>query len=255
MGKQNQDRIQLVISHLEGCSGNFLGRLFADDFEKDQTLFRVDTNLHSGVAAIDGFHNWQDSIKKLEDHHVVVTHNFDLKTIKSTFPNAKIIQIYPYTHVGNVLYNVCFKKLNVKIPNVIDNHLLHIREWYKHIQARYPKTSCTNFWDLTDQSKVEQLLDIKFTNSQINFFDQYWQQQLMYPLTIPNQPRTIEQLITEFNITDHFDKWLGAWTIFVYELINSLREEDRAWSIDACPFDSWSDVEQIQDKYLTLTTK
>ena len=83
MGKQNQDRVQLVISHLEGCSGNFLGRLFANDFTNDQTLFRVDTNLHAGVLAIDGSSNWQDDIDRLEGHQVVVTHNFDLETIEN----------------------------------------------------------------------------------------------------------------------------------------------------------------------------
>ena len=145
--------------------------------------------------------------------------------------------------------------MNIKIPNIIDNHLLHIHEWYEHIQHRYPTTTCTDFWDLADPSKVEQLLDIKLNKSQRNFFNKYWQQQLMYHLNIPTMPRTIKQLVTEWAVVDHFDKWLVAWTIFVYELVNSLREQDRLWSIDTHPFNTWQDVEQIQDKYLTLATK
>lgn len=255
MGTRNQNQVQLVISHLEGCSGNFLGRLFADNHKSDQTLFRVDTNLHPEVLAIDGYSNWAEEVSKLEEHRVVVTHNFDIETIRSTFPQARIIQIYPYTHVGNVLYNVCFKKLNTKIPNIIDNHLIHLQEWYQHIQQRRPATECTDFWTLTDQRSVEQLLDIKFSPTQAEFFEQYWQQQLQYPLSIPTEPQSIAQLIDQWQIGDQFTDWLVAWTIFVYELINHRPESTRLWSIDTERFNSWADVEQIQDRYLTTPTQ
>lgn len=255
MGTTNKEKVQLVISHLEGCSGNFLGRLFADNHMPDQTLFRVDTNHHTDVLAINGYKNWADEITRLDRHRVVVTHNFNLQEIQTTFPQARIVQIYPYTHVGNVLYNVCFKKLNIKIPNIIDNHLLHIQEWYWHIQQRYPAVKCTDFWTLTDASQVEQLLSIKFTDSQQTFFKQYWQQQLMYPLNIPSEPKTVEQLITDWTIADVFDDWLVAWTIFVYELINNKQESNRLWSIDTEKFNTWTDVERIQDRYLTTPTQ
>ena len=134
MGNANKEKVQLVISHLEGCSGNFLGRLFADDNDKNQSCFRVDTNKHPQVLSIDGVDNWDQELERFDGHRVVVTHNFDQQQICNSFPNARIIQVYPYTHIGNVLYNICFKKLNNTLGNQIDNYLIHIVEWYQHIQ-------------------------------------------------------------------------------------------------------------------------
>ena len=95
MGNKNQNQVQLVISHLEGCSGNFLGRLFADNFDKTQSFFRTDSDLHPDILAIDGVTTWEKELGRLENHQVVVTHNFDQAQIASTFPKAKLIQIYP----------------------------------------------------------------------------------------------------------------------------------------------------------------
>ena len=47
MGNKNKEEVRLVISHLEGCSGNFLGRLFVNSYSKSQSFFRVDTDLKS----------------------------------------------------------------------------------------------------------------------------------------------------------------------------------------------------------------
>jgi len=249
MGNTNKEKIQLVISHLEGCSGNFLGRLFVDCFDKNQSLFRTDTNLHPQVLAVNGVDTWDQELTQLTDHRVVVTHNFDQQQILKSFPNAKIIQIYPYTHIGNVLYNICFKKLDNKLSNLLDNYLLHIIEWYQHIQQRRPVQVCTDFWQLSDRWSVEQLLEIKFTKSQEDFFTQYWKQQLTYPLNIPKYPVSIEQLVSICGITDYFNDWSVAWTIFVYELINHRSEQQRLWSVDIDKFDSWNDLAKIQTRY------
>jgi len=250
MGKTNKEKVRLVISHLEGCSGNFLGKLFTDSFDNDQSFFRIDRgDSDPQVLPIDGVRNWDQELTRLKDHHVVVTHNFDQAHISKHFPNAKIIQIYPYTHVGNVLYNICFKKLNHKLPNLLDNYLLHIVEWYHHIQKKRPTQPCTNFWQLSDQQAIESLLEIKFTKTQEDFFNQYWNKQLAYELTIPDGPRSIEELVSFWKVEDCFDKWLAAWTIFVYELINQRLEQNRSWSIDADSFDSWRDLAKIQTRY------
>lgn len=253
MGKRNQDSVQLVISHLEGCSGNFLGRLFADNFNETQKFFRTDADLHPNVLSINGVNTWEKELERLENHCVVVTHNFDRKQIADTFPNAKLIQIYPYTHIGNVLYNICFKKLDNKISNLIDSYLLHIVEWYQHIQERYPIEPCINFWQLTNQQEIENLLGITFTNSQKQFFDRYWKEQLLYQLSIPHEAMSIEQLISFWKIDNYFTDWSVAWTIFVYELINQKNENQRLWSIDVDRFDSWNDLIKIQTRYNNLT--
>lgn len=253
MGNKNQNQVQLVISHLEGCSGNFLGRLFADNIDKTQSYFRTDADLHNDVLAIDGVTTWEKELERLENHQVVVTHNFDQTQISSTFPKAKLIQIYPYTHIGNVLYNICFKKLDNKIPNLIDNYLLHIREWYQHIQSRKPTQVCTDFWKLNSQQDIEELLGITFTQSQKEFFDRYWKEQLLYTLNMPPHAMTIDQLVSFWKIDNYFTDWSVAWTIFVYELTNQLTEEQRNWSIDVDRFNSWNDLVKIQTRYNNLT--
>lgn len=257
MGNKNKKSVQIIISHIEGCSGNFLGRLSVDSYSKSQSLFRVDTDYNNQILSINGIDNWTQELSHLENHQVVVTHNFDLQKISESFPNAKIIQIYPYTHVGNVLYNICFKKLNIKLNNLVDNHFLHIVEWYNHIMKRRPIQNCINFWQLTDRQFVENLLEIKFTESQEKFFYQYWEQQLPYSLDIPDSPLTIKELVSNWRIEDYFNDWSVAWTIFVYELINNRSEYQRLWSIDVDKFESWHDLEKIQFRYdnnLTLPT-
>ena len=250
MGKTNKENVQLVISHLEGCSGNFLGNLFSNNFDKNQSFFRIDEgDPHPQVLSIDGVDNWDQELDRLKDHHVVVTHNFDQAHISRHFPAAKIIQIYPYTHIGNVLYNICFKKLNHTLPNLLDNYLLHITEWYYHIQKTRPGQICTNFWQLSSQQEIESLLEIKFTNMQEDFFNRYWKKQLDCELTIPDSPMSIEELVSVWKIDDCFDQWLAAWTIFVYELTNRRLEQNRSWSIDADKFESWKDLVKIQTRY------
>lgn len=250
MGKTNKENVQLVISHLEGCSGNFLGKLFSDNFDKTQSFFRIDEgDPHPQVLSIDGVGNWDQELDRLKDHHVVVTHNFDRTHISKHFPAAKIIQIYPYTHIGNVLYNICFKKLNHTLPNLLDNYLLHITEWYRRIQKKRPGQICTNFWQLSRQQEIESLLEIKFTKTQEDFFNQYWKKQLVCELTIPDSSMSIEELVSVWKINACFDQWFAAWTIFVYELTNRRSEQNRSWSIDADKFESWKDLAKIQTRY------
>lgn len=247
MGKSNQENVRLVISHIEGCAGNFLARLYADHQLDNQVLFKTDlNNLHPKVLATD---KQLSHIHKLDQHTVVVTHNFDVEFLSTIFPAAKFIQIYPYTHIGNVLYNICFKKLSVKMDNVVDNHLLHIQEWFNRIQSSQPTTPVTDYWQLTDQYCVEELLGIKFNSGQQKFFDDYWQKQLKFELIWPNNPVAVDQLITDYEIDNYFSPWFVAWIIFVYEKSNKLEEYQRTWSIDAVEFESWDDVRKIQYQY------
>ena len=130
MGATFKKNIQLVISHIEGSSGNFLARLYTGNDLKNQPTVRVDINLDPFVLAINGRNTWDKELNSgLKDHNVVVTHNFDLGQIIKTFPTTQIIQIYPYTKIGNVLYNISHKKLKLTLNNHIDNNLIQIKEW------------------------------------------------------------------------------------------------------------------------------
>jgi hypothetical protein len=116
-----------------------------------------------------------------------------------------------------------------------------------------PQYQCTDFWDLSNLQSVEELLDIRLHNPQIDFFKNYWKQQLSYDLNIPDTPHSIDQLVDTWKIYNYFNDWSVAWTIFVYELINHKSEQQRLWSIDVEVFESWHDVERIQTRYNNLT--
>jgi hypothetical protein len=170
MGKNNKENIQFVISHLEGCSGNFLGYLAASE-KLYESYFRVDNNPSDLVLSINGRTTWHEEIdSRLRNHKIVVGHNYDIELIKNTFPKASIIQIYPYTHIGNVLYNVSHKKLNIKLTNQVDNHFIDLNIWYHRIQEQKPLQMCVDFWDLTDKNKIEKLLGTQLTPEQNSFF-------------------------------------------------------------------------------------
>jgi hypothetical protein len=249
MGKSIEDTVQLVISHVEGSSGNFLARLYANRDLADQTTFRVDHDTHTDVLST----GYEDNLRhklttQWNNHCVVVTHCDDFDLLKQFFPRANIIQIYPYTHIGNVLYNISMKKLTVTLDNEVDNHFLHIREWFNNIQARQPSRPCVDFWQLTDRVQVETLLGIELDQTQLNFFHRYWNSQLQYELSWPTAPMSIGQLIKLWGIDDFFCTWSVAWTIFVFEQINQLQEQCRTWTIDR-PFCNWKDVESIESEY------
>lgn len=250
MGKDYKKNVKLVISHVEGSSGNFLARLYANVDLEAQSILRTDTTMHPVVLATG---DMQDLCRSLSvdyvDHRVVVTHVQDSKLLSELFPVAKLIHIYPYTHIGNVLYNISVKKLKATLPNLVDNHFLHIQEWFASIEARKPSAPVVDFWDLTDQHKVETMLGIKFDNSQQTFFNRYWESQLGYEFDLPTKPMSISQLIHYWKIENFFCDWAVAWTIFVYEKIHNLREETRTWTIGQT-FKNWQDVESIESRYI-----
>lgn len=240
-----------MISHFEGCSGNFLAYLAADQTCTERDLFRIDVAPNARVLSINGRHTWHQEIAdKLNQHTVVVTHNFDKALIQRTFPNAKILQIYPYTLIGNVLYNICAKKLDIKIANKVDNHLINLREWYQKLQQARPLHVCHDFSLLQDFREVERMLATELTASQIDFFEQYWQLQLGHCLDLPDHAMTVSQLIQFWRIEDFCNDWSMAWVIFVFELCNHLNETDRLWSIDDQHLlQDWKNLCQIENRY------
>jgi len=242
-----------VISHLEGCSGNFLGRLMADLPYNEQSFFRVDLNQDSHVLAINGRDGtWDQEIdSQLKEHTVVVTHNYDRLLIQSTFPYARWVSIYPYTHIGNVLYNICHKKLNVKLENTIDNHFLHLKIWFDKITKNVPSIDAMDYWRLRDKTSIEALLGKPLSDNQTIFFHKYWDKQLKYELDIPMMPMGILELVDFWKIQNDFTPWMIAWVVFVYEYINKLAEHHRLWSInDVDKFKSWTELKKlIEQRY------
>jgi hypothetical protein len=254
MGTENKKNVQFVISHLEGCSGNFLGYLAVSAKpQNSHRVFRVDTNFNEQVLSLNGRTTWNTEVdQQLKSHSVIVTHNYDRLQIQETFPSARLIQLYPYTHIGNVLYNICFKKLNLKLTNVIDNHFLDISIWFNRLNQEKPNYLCTNVWALRSIEEIENLLGSVLSSGQIEFFNQYWEEQLQYELTLPLEPMSIASLIELWKIKNDFSPWLIAWTIFVYEHINGLQESDRHWSInDSSNFESWTSLQRIESNYRT----
>jgi len=251
MGQMDNTTVQLVISHVEGSSGNFLGRLYVDATPNNTSMFRVDTDYHNDVLSINGKANLEQELKRLTTHRVVVTHNSNLELLANYFPHAQIIQIYPYTRLGNVVYNISYKKLKTTMSNLVDNHYIHITEWVDQIKSNRPKNICADFGLLHDQSQCEKLLQIKLTKSQQTFFQKYWEQQLAYDLSWPTGPESIQQLITRWKITEWCSPWSIAWTIFVFERTHGLTENQRQWSIAVENFTSWQDLINIQYRYAT----
>jgi len=252
MGTDNKEKVQFVISHLEGCSGNFLGYLIADTGHTVENVFRVDSRLNDRVLSINGRGITLEAEinQRLISHDIVVTHNYDRDQLQNIFPNAQLIQIYPYTHIGNVLYNVCYKKLSIKLDNPIDNYFIDIGIWINRITAENPGYLCNNYWDLKDKLKIQQLLGHELTTTQHRFFDQYWAVQLPFELNMPDRPMNILELVDYWQIQNNFTPWMFAWVVFVYEYTNSLAEKNRQWSIDDVDrFDSWSALAQIESQY------
>lgn len=250
MGKNFKESVQTVVSHLEGTAGNFLARLYADYNLDQQEAFKTDCDdRHPRVLSTGPI---DSLIKRLDriynNHDILVTHCQDLELLKNLFPNARIIQIYPYTNIGNVLYNICIKKLTVTTDNPLDSYFIQISDWYTILTQQKPNYSCVDYSSLRNSEFVQKLLGINFSITQQNFFSRYWQQQLPYDLDIPMQPTALEELITIWNIDNFFNDWAAAWAIFVYEKINGLSETQRLWSIDQ-NFNCWQDVYSIQQSY------
>lgn len=251
MGKNNKERVQFVISHFEGSSGNFLGYLVADQMPAGQDFFRIDVKLNSTVLSINGRNTWHQEIEQhLDKHSVVVTHNYEKDLIACTFPNAKIVQIYPYTNVGNVLYNICSKKLDLKIPNQVDNHLINLREWHSRLTESRPLHDCHDFASLRQRHEVEKMLGIRLNTRQDEFFNQYWQRQICYRLDLPKKAMSIRELVDFWQIQDFFNSWSVAWTIFAFERCHCFAEADRLWSIDDTTItQNWKNLSMIENLY------
>jgi hypothetical protein len=117
------------------------------------------------------------------------------------------------------------------------------------------QNACVDYADLQCMAKTQDLLDIKFNQAQKNFFNSYWSQQLPLKLNIPSEPMSLANLVDHWNCWNYFDQWFAAFSVVTYELINSLHEAQRCWSIDTVSWSGWQDVIACIDtpgKYLNV---
>lgn len=254
MGTHAKRQVRLVISHLEGSSGNFLARLLSGRDLQDQTLWRVDTQRHPDVLSTNGRNDFEIQIAHLDQHCIVVTHQFDINIIAQHFPQARVIQIWPDQLWGNVLYNACMKKSRVIMANEIDQHVINLDYWWQLWHQQSAPDSYLAYQQLRDRAVIESLLGGAMTDSQLEFFTAYWQRQLQYDLAWPQSPTGMEHLVNSWQIQKWFTPWSAAWAIFVHERTHQLQEHHRLWSIDHVELRSWSDVFDLENRYQTRPT-
>jgi len=248
-----KEKVELVICHTEGCGGNFLACLYCSHDLSNIQTFRTDTwSDHPKILSTDSTTDWENNMDRWKGQTIVVTHQFDRQKIYSFFPNARVIQIFPKSCLGNVLWNISHKKLKHSIDNILDSHCIQIKEWWQRI-LEYRKTIdlalCFDYGDLNNKELVQGLLGINFNQSQQDFWDRYWQCQLGPRINVPDQACGMKDLIAQSGIHDRFDHWSIAFAIVVFEHINQLDESQRLWSIDDFSPTSWDDVVALEYCY------
>lgn len=243
MGRNTKESVEFVISHLPGCSGNFLARLISDvDVSEQKSFYRIDIDRNSDVAALDFL-----DFSKINQHRVVVLHDFDRKNLRY-FPNAKHIAIYPYTNVGNIIYNITTKKVTPNIKNIKDQYYLWLQDWHKHIINKKPNYKCWNYNSLKDIDFLQKEI-FKFNQNQIEFFYTYWKNQNQYNLNIPEKKSSMEDIICQNKIKNWFNDWSAIYAIYCYEYCNNICETQRQWSIDNLELTNWENLCSIQEQY------
>ena len=243
MGYDIKESVETVISHVPGSSGNFLGRLIAGiDPKQQKSFYRIDTDQIPEVVAL----NYLD-LDKIHQHRIVVLHDFDKKILKH-FPYANHIAIYPYSNIGNVLYNISTKKLTPTMENIKDQYYLQIKEWHNIILNRKPDYLCWDFKNLKDINFLKEKLT-SLSENQINFFNNYWENQINYDLDILNKKQSMNDIVLQNNITKWFNDWSAIYVIYCYEFCNGIPESARRWSIDNLSLTNWKDLYNIEGQY------
>ena len=243
MGKNLKENMEFVISHLPGCSGNFLARLIANKNVKTQNSFyRIDIDTDPDVLAQEYL-----DLALVKNHRVLALHDFD-KQILNHFPNARHIAIYPYSNIGNVIYNISTKKFTPSMSNIQDQYFLLIKNWHEIINQNKPKYRCWDYADLRSIDFLQKNL-FRFNKNQIDFFETYWDHQLDSSLDIPHEPMSIEEIIIKNKIEQWCNDWSISFVIYCYEYSNNLLNTKRHWSIDKMFSTNWQDVCNIQGCY------
>lgn len=244
--------MELVISHFEGCSGNFIGHLYANKELNSLSRFRVDMGKYSHIMAFEGRERWHDDLKACKDHTILVSHQFNKELIYTAFPEAKHIAIWPYTNQMNVLWNICYKKLSPSNINNIDYHFINLKEWHSKLQSCAPAYQCFDYGKLSDFKYVESMLGVTLDDNQRRFFDEYWSAQLGQNLTWPIKALSIPEIIHWYNLENNINDWNVALVLYTFEAVNGIQECQRSWSIDNVNCTSWANVIDLQSKYYNL---
>lgn len=244
--------MEFVISQFEGSSGNFLGRLLSGYNLSETNTFRVDGPLKDSVVlSANGVEDWYQLVERTSGYKVLVCHQFDQELIKTTFPSAKSIPIWPYTRQMAVVWNICFKKVYVKPHmHIIDNFYIDIKFWHEKLLKTYPNYNCYDFGKLNDIEYVESITGEKLSDAQQNFFAQYWSEQNPLDLTWPDNKLDIPEIISWYKLTEeHFSPWYIALVIYTFEMLHGDIEHRREWSIDDVNLSNWRDVASLETRY------
>lgn len=241
--------MELVISHFEGCSGNFIGHLYANKEFDLLNKFRVDLYRDPYVLAINGRDSWSAELKNCKEHKILVSHQFNKELIHQTFPNAQKIAIWPYTKQMNVLWNICYKKIPVSRGHNIDYYYINLKDWHIKLQEHTPRYQCFDYGQLTNSSYVESMLKITLDSRQQKFFNDYWKNQLQHNLTWPIEAMPISDIILWYGLANDITDWNIALVLYTFETINNLQESQRKWSIDNVNNTSWAEIIELQHKY------
>lgn len=243
MGKNLKKNVEFVISHFPGSSGNFLARLITNKNVKTQdSFYRIDTDSDSDVLAREYL-----DLESIKNHRVLTLHDFN-KQVLDYFPNARHIAIYPYSNIGNVIYNISTKKFTSSMSNIQDQYFLLIKNWHEIINQNKPEYKCWDYKNLRSIDFLQKNL-FKFSKNQIEFFETYWNHQLDYNLNIPSEPMSIEEIISRNNIEEWCNDWSISFVIYCYEYCNNLLDIKRHWSVDKISLTNWQDVCKIQKQY------
>lgn len=252
MGKTDSKDMELVISHFEGCAGNFIAHLYANKNFEILKTFRVDVSTYSHICTIEGRNDWHTELKACKDHEILVSHQFDKDLIQSAFPNTRHIAIWPYTKQMNVLWNICHKKLSAHQIHNIDHCYINLKEWHNKLNSHIPSYECFDYGRLSDIDYVEYMLNTTLESDQQQFFKEYWLSQNNLNLTWPSNAMSIPEIIKWYHLENNITKWGVALVLYTFESVNGLQESQRKWSIDNITGTDWDEIVQLQLEYYNL---
>jgi hypothetical protein len=247
------DNKEIIISFYPGCSGNFLAAVISDshivrfdridNYIEDQ---KFDSNYRNNLkySGINDFDNIP-----LDHATVIVTHESDIKKIKSIFPNYRIIRILPISMIFNALYNVFHKKILDENRSDImsswpsnpaycyDMSLESLKDFYRQFitDKNFEDAIILDFGVLQDKNQLVEFLhkiNVKTTANTEILIDNYLKNQLPINLESIDSP-TMEDIVSSIPDRYFFESpWFVAYCIFRFELVNQPEESQRLWTID-----------------------
>ena len=246
--------MKTVISFSEGCSGNFLAAFLSNSkiaAEQIVKARRIDGIFRGKRRDLINYGQAMDLDNRihligLDRFSVIITHDHNVQKIKSVLKPDQIIRIEPITGLFTAIYNVFTKKL------IDDDNEDIMKQWpsnvsycydktFEHLKCYYAKFSnrhvtadeiLFDFGWIFDRSKMETFLkDIGMTGN-FELLETYQESQLPLLLNLPATGIMSEIVAQIPNKYFEQSPWFACYCLFCFELNNSLKEEQRLWSIN-----------------------